>query len=411
MFSDISLVIVGAGLQGITLYINLPKKIQNRTLIIDKNTEALCNFYRQAHNVGMKYLRSPVSHCLKEPLVSLLAYSHAHNIHPQHFNGKYLTPSLALLEQYIHHLLRKTSIATQFFQTTLKNITYTNNKTWILDTSNGTISTKNCILALGMGTVSLPDTIQIKSEHFAYTKDTLQSMLIKKHVLHPQYTPSLKNTHSHRIAVIGGGMSGTQTALRYTDKEKTHRNSVSLISGKHASVHFFDSDPGYIGPKYRNIFLQETDYRIRRNIIAKARNVGSINPYVHEKLVNAIKQKQIEHIKEYARSIRIKNNGDTHTYTVQLSNNDEQEYDDIIFATGFAKNEVPHKSLVQNIATQYGCKTDNNMWPIPDKNLLWHHGLYLMGALAELELGPAARNIIGAHLACRNFKHSWEQWV
>ena len=72
---------------------------------------------------------------------------------------------------------------------------------------------------------------------------------------------------------------------------------------------------------------------------------------------------------------------------------------------------MPHKTLLQNITTQYACKTDENMWPIPQKNLMWYPGLYLMGSLAELEIGPTARNIIGAHLACRTFKHFWEQWI
>ena len=410
MYSDISLIIIGAGIQGITLYINLPKKIQERTLIIDKNAEPLHNFYHQAHNVGMTYLRSPISHCLKEPLASLLLYSHKHKISKNHFHGRYLTPSLVLLQQYLYHLLETTSITTRFLQTTVQKLTYTKNGLWNLETRKGTISTKNCILALGMGTVTLPNNIQIESENYVYNKKELETLLIKKHVLHYQYTDPIQNTDITRIAVIGGGMSGTHTALKYSKQYKTEKSTVTLISGKHNSVHFFDSNPGYIGPKYRTSFLQESNYHKRKAIIIKARNPGSINPYLNEKLNKAIQLKQIEHIKEYVVHIRIKN-VQRITYIIQLSDNTQKEYDDITFATGFTKNEVPHKTLLQNITTQYACKTDENMWPIPQKNLMWYPGLYLMGGLAELEIGPTARNIIGAHLACRTFKHFWEQWI
>ena len=39
-------------------------------------------------------------------------------------------------------------------------------------------------------------------------------------------------------------------------------------------------------------------------------------------------------------------------------------------------------------------------YPIVDENLLWDKKwIYVAGALAELELGPSARNIAGARLA------------
>ena len=38
-------------------------------------------------------------------------------------------------------------------------------------------------------------------------------------------------------------------------------------------------------------------------------------------------------------------------------------------------------------------------YPIVDRCLRWHPRLFVTGALAELEIGPVARNIIGARLA------------
>ena len=38
-------------------------------------------------------------------------------------------------------------------------------------------------------------------------------------------------------------------------------------------------------------------------------------------------------------------------------------------------------------------------YPIVDRGLRWHPRIYVSGPLAELELGPAARNIAGARRA------------
>ena len=38
-------------------------------------------------------------------------------------------------------------------------------------------------------------------------------------------------------------------------------------------------------------------------------------------------------------------------------------------------------------------------YPIVDKELQWHPGLYTTGPLAELELGPVSRNITGGRRA------------
>jgi hypothetical protein len=45
------------------------------------------------------------------------------------------------------------------------------------------------------------------------------------------------------------------------------------------------------------------------------------------------------------------------------------------------------------------CRVTACGYPIVDQGLRWHEGIYVTGALAELEIGLVARNIIGARLA------------
>jgi hypothetical protein len=76
------------------------------------------------------------------------------------------------------------------------------------------------------------------------------------------------------------------------------------------------------------------------------------------------------------------------------------EYDRIILATGFAPGP-PMADLIASVAAHANAPVAGDGYPIPAEDLSWLPKLYLTGALAELEIGPPARNIAGAHLAGR----------
>ena len=82
------------------------------------------------------------------------------------------------------------------------------------------------------------------------------------------------------VAVVGGGISAGQVALRLQDEG----NIVHLISRHEMKEHQFDSDPGWLGPKYMTGFLKEKDLNKRRKIISKARHRGSVPPDVNHSL-------------------------------------------------------------------------------------------------------------------------------
>lgn len=404
--TDYLLVIVGAGPQGLSIYLNLPPLLREKTLVIDAEPVPMQNFYRQAENVGMKYLRSPASHCLKEPLVSLLSFARKNNL-MSHFNGRYLTPSLVLLQKYMQFLLEKNNLASHFMQCRMHGMRFSH-ETWHIDTSRGTLSAKNCILALGMGRISFPPSIQ--SYRNSSADKTLHKELILKHVLHPFFF--LPPIHKKKIAIIGGGMSGSQVALRTAKlaRLRLSASSITLFSKTSRHVQFFDSEPGYIGPKYRGFFLQEKNYSERRSILQRARNPGSINPYVQKKLNAAMQNGELRVTDARVNALSLNEKSGKAKYSLQLNGGSWEHYDDIILATGFGSASPPHITLLQQLHENHGCSVDANYWPIPNAKLMWHKGLYLIGALAELELGPPARNIIGAHLAFRTLRRFWNEW-
>ena len=68
------------------------------------------------------------------------------------------------------------------------------------------------------------------------------------------------------------------------------------------------------------------------------------------------------------------------------------EVDAVALATGF--EGVPGGSLLRSLDPERFPRADCGT-PILDAQLQWNHGLYLGGALAEIQLGPVARNIAG----------------
>jgi lysine/ornithine N-monooxygenase len=77
-----------------------------------------------------------------------------------------------------------------------------------------------------------------------------------------------------------------------------------------------------------------------------------------------------------------------------------ERYDRVILATGF-EARPPADGVVAATASAEGLPVNSEGYPALDRSLRWGKGLYVASALAELELGPMAPNIYGAHAAAR----------
>ena len=70
----------------------------------------------------------------------------------------------------------------------------------------------------------------------------------------------------------------------------------------------------------------------------------------------------------------------------------------MILATGF-EAQRPGGVLVDDLIEEQGLPCAACGYPQVDGSLRWHPRVFVAGPLAELELGPAARNIAGARRA------------
>ena len=103
--------------------------------------------------------------------------------------------------------------------------------------------------------------------------------------------------------------------------------------------------------------------------------------------------------------------GDAHKMMeLTLSCGEKIKVDEILLATGFGK-KLPGGILIQrDLIEKAGLEvSDFCGFPIVNEHLQWHPRIYTAGALAELELGPSARNIAGARLAAERILQSIKQ--
>lgn len=387
----LQIVIIGGGLQGITIFLNIPNELKKNTLIVDKYSKPLHLFYSRCDNIGMQYLRSPATHTMTEPIsTSLFTYQKKYYNMPNSFQGKYFTPSLALFKHYTENLFTSTNLHTQWKQTEISSIELENNNFWTLHTKHLTsITTKYVILALGTERPNIPPLCS-------------NTILEKKHILHPQFN-QISHMPKKHIAIIGGGMSGAQLALSLSKHHK-----ITLIISHPLKKNPFDSNPCFIGPKCRNTFLSANN-KEKINMLSKERYHGTLNPFVYEALSEAICKKNITIQISKLKKIHTKAN----IHTLTLHNKNTITVDDFILATGLLRknNYIDSNPLLTDLVAKYNLPLNDDSLPLLENNSLeWVPHMFVSGQLAEMTLGPPSNNIIGAHLFCRTMNTIWNKW-
>jgi pyruvate/2-oxoglutarate dehydrogenase complex dihydrolipoamide dehydrogenase (E3) component len=136
------------------------------------------------------------------------------------------------------------------------------------------------------------------------------------------------------------------------------------------------------------------DYTARRAIITAARHRGSMPPDVAAALGQAVEAGEIIHEQGEVVAAAPQMGG----VRLALAGGDSLRADRVLLATGFDPARPGGPWLDAAIAA-HGLPTAPDGYPIVDQTLAWAPGLHVSGPLAELEVGPAARNFVGARLA------------
>ena len=372
-------VIVGGGIHGVTIatfLFQLAGVDNSKLLIVDPNKELLLNWTQRALGVGMKALRSSLVHHIDADPFSLKKFANTKNGRAYgKLRGRYGHPDLELFDAHCRRVIEENELKSCHMidhVVSIKQGVGEYSKEVIL--KKRSVYTKNVVLALGN-----PEPMSPK-----WARELDSSGKIVFHAFDSNWAEV--KFEGANIAIIGGGLTAAQVALKSV-KEKAAR--VKIFSRHLLKKSQFDSDPGWMGPKYRSSFEKLKCPIIKRKRITKARHRGSITPEVYRALNKSIRNKHIEFSEHFNKSdTEIPTQDNKCPYCLD-------EFDIIIFATGF-ESSVPSDKLVNQISKEFKLELSPCGTPMLKDSVKWGEGVYTSGALAEMRIGPISRNIPGA---------------
>lgn len=370
-------IIVGAGVHGLTLALWLVQQQKARPedlLLLDAAGGPLAAWSRRAAATGMSHLRSPVVHHLGADPYALLRFARGAPgdgilLEP------YKRPHVSLFAAHTARLLAETGLDTRILPAEARALRR-RGAAWVVETDRGALDARRVTLAPGPPpALRWPDWAQ------GLPRAQVQ------HIFDPTFS---RAALAGRVAVVGGGISAFQLALSLAGTA-----DPVLVQRRPTRVHTFDADPGWLGPKYQEPFLREPDLTVRRRWITQARYTGSVPEEVDRAARLAHSNGRLTRRRGEVQRVDVRPDG---RLTLHFTEGPTLAVDQLVLATGFAPQR-PGGALVDALVAEAGLPVAPCGGPRLDGGLRWAPGLTVMGGLAELQVGPIARNIAGARVA------------
>lgn len=383
----IAWLIIGGGIHGTYLSHLLVNKVglnRDDVRVLDPHQKPMAAWNRNATNCGMRFLRSPATHNIDIPVLSLYRFAQSPATNGMaELIPPYNRPSLSLFQKHCAHVIRHFRLEELRITGRAVALHKDNRHSLSAETSVGSIAARNVILAMGLGE-------QLYWPSWARRLQQAGSRI--DHVFGPKFRSADIAESTESVVVVGGGLSAAQTALMLSKKLA---GTVRLLSQHELYESQYDFDPCWIGPKcLRNFYRQ--DYGRRRAAVDRARVGGSLPGEIFEELRTALdarglhfQKSRVRNAVPYGDRIRL----DTDTGKVWT--------DTVVLATGF-RSDRPGGDFIDQAIEGLGLRCGPCGYPIVGEDLRWAANIFVTGPLAELQLGPCARNIIGARNAGRH---------
>lgn len=372
--------IIGGGIHGVHIAARLLGEAdvdRDRIRIVDPSERLLSRWLSCTKTTGMEHLRSPSVHNLDLNPWSLKQYAKTRkDLEFKMFERPYERPHLHLFNDHCQKVISAFGLSELHVQARALRCEVDCDGV-VVQLSEGTeVSARNVVLAMGGG------------DHPLWPEWAPRDDPRVHHVFACGFDgwPSQEET----VVVVGGGISASQVALRLMGEG----HDVHVVSRHAMREHQFDSDPGWLGPKYMMRFHREKDLEKRRALITKARHSGSVPPDVRRSISEAITKGQLEWHEGDVDSLEDEGT----ELTMRLTTGVTVKPHRVLLATGFTGHR-PGGALVDQLVRSASLPCAKCGYPIVDKSLRWHPQIYVTGPLAELELGPTSRNIAGARRA------------
>ncbi|WP_232321581.1 FAD/NAD(P)-binding protein [Picosynechococcus sp. PCC 7117] len=377
--------IIGAGVQALTLVLHLLKKRpqwRKRIVVFDPHGCWLARWSHQFAAQEIPHLRSPAVHHPHPDPFALRRFAEGR---PNELFPPYDLPSTRLFEDFCREAIAEFQLEQRLIAAAVTELIppQRGQRKFCLTLDNGQQwQAKRVVLATNQTQRQLPDWLeQIEA---SYPFDRLcHSDRVDLRKLHLQ---------GEKIVIVGGGLSTGHLALGAIARQA----QVTIVARRPFQEKLFDADAGWLGPKYLKGFAAETDWQKRHQMILEARNGGSLTPAVMTQLRRAERQDKVT-LKPNCQ-IQAAHWQGNH-WQLHCDNGEILQGDRLWLATG-SRFDVMAEPLLTKVMDRYRQPILNGL-PILDEYLRWQGcDLFLMGGLAALQLGPTARNISGARLAC-----------
>ena len=455
-------VIVGGGIHGVHIATRLLAEgiVTSPTdlCIIDDSDALLSKWKARTAATGMQYLRSSAGYHLDVPEQSLRQFAKkitaakakaatatittkkgkSRNIAPSKepllFSKDYERPRLDLFNQHCDAIIEEYHLNEKHIQGKVVNLEPLKDYVRVAvssstsqednDQHQSIILADQVVLALGNDNPSYPDWVtedlleRGKVRHLLDT-DTDGANNNNKKESSSRSSSSIDSDASS-VAIIGGGITAAHKTLQVAQQEG---KTIHLISRQEIMEQQFDTHQDWMMddaaakrsqagggaglPARQELFRCTCCMQQRRSIIARERIPGTVTAAVNRGrhgLQYAIQNDRVRwHQAEViGLSQQLDDSSDGHPghdkLELQLSSGLSIEVDQVLLATGFGKRPpgLIHMNKLDLPVSEF-CG-----YPIVDSDLRWgglDSRIFVSGALAELELGPSARNIAGARLA------------
>jgi thioredoxin reductase len=384
MDSKIDWLIIGGGIQGTylsNLLVHTAGIHRDQVRVLDPYERPLSNWQRLTRNCGMQHLRSPSTHNIDLGILSLYQFARSQERHSLvDFIPPYNRPSLSLFQKHCEKVVCDRELGALRIQG--RALAVKKQKACLeIETDRGNLFARHLIVAIGLN-------------EQPFWPDWAKSLRRETPHIHHVFDQAFSRTQLAELpvtVVVGGGLTGVQTALAISKEKKTE---LMLLTKHPLRVDNLDFDPCWIGPKCLRGF-HKTPYPDRRPLVEAARHKGTITEEVHHQLHQAVKKGRVKIRVADIVSVSQRNGRlQLHTSASLI------RADQILLATGF-ESIRPGGPLIDQMIKEFRLKCAACGFPVIGQDLRWHEHIFLTGPLAELQLGPATRNIVGARNAGR----------
>ena len=372
--------IIGGGIHGVHIAARLIGESgvdPERLRIVDPADRLLDRWRTCTATTGMQYLRSPSVHNIGLEPHSLRRFAEKREDQDWRlFTAPYHRPSLDLFNEHCDQVVDTFGLSDLHVQGRAVSCSVDCHSSGVRLSDGRELEAQQLVLAIGAGEQLIWPEWAPRGDHRI------------RHVFEPGFDgwPTSRET----VVVVGGGISAGHIALRLLGEG----HQVHLVSRHALRQHQFDSDPSWLGRSKMSSFSRERDHNRRRTLITMARHKGSVPPSIRQRLHEAMSRAELGWHEGQIQGLNLDAGG----LELRLSTGVVLEAQRVLLATGFAAGR-PGGEMLEELVTSASLPCASCGYPVVSPSLCWHPRIHVTGPLAELELGPVSRNIVGARLA------------